>query len=173
DGLPTYHLAHAVDDSTMRVNLILRADEWLSTLPLHVQLFQAIGFPLPQYAHIAPIGKLDGSSKRKLSKRKDPEAAVNYHLAAGYPRQAILEYLLNIANSSFEESRKANPNTPFTEFKLRLENMSASISLFDQDKLDSISRDLIATYSAQEVYDAITDWAQHYNPELEIGRAHV
>jgi glutamyl-tRNA synthetase len=166
DGLPTYHFAHVVDEPTMRVNLVLRADEWLSTLPLHVQLFEATELPLPRYAHIAPIGKMDGSSKRKLSKRKDPEAAVNYYLEAGYPRQAILEYLLNVANSAFEEWRNDNPTAPFTEFPFRLEQMSSSVSLFDKDKLDSISRNLIATYSAQEVHDAIVAWAQAYNLEL-------
>src|SRR5512135_1905310 len=102
DGLPTYHFAHAVDDPLMRINLILRGDEWLSTLPLHVQLFEALGIPLIRYATIAPIGKMDGTSKRKLSKRKDPEAAVSYYYGRGYPRQAIIEYLFNIANSSFE-----------------------------------------------------------------------
>ena len=167
DGLPTYHFAHVVDDTTMRVNLILRADEWLSTLPLHVQLFRAAGLPLPTFAHIAPIGKMDGNSKRKLSKRKDPEAAVSYYLEAGYPRQAILEYLLNIASSSFEEWRTANPTAPLADFALRLENMSPSVSLFDQDKLDSISKNLIALYSAQEVYDAVLAWAQSYDPALE------
>lgn len=166
DGLPTYHFGHVVDDTTMRVNLILRADEWLSTLPLHVQLFKAFDLPLPRYAHIAPIGKLEGSSKRKLSKRKDPEAAVSYYLETGYPRQAILEYLLNIANSAFEEWRVANPTLPFTDFKFELENMSPSLSLFDKDKLDSISRDLIATYSAEEVYTAIVEWAQAYDADL-------
>jgi glutamyl-tRNA synthetase len=166
DGLPTYHLAHVVDDSTMRVNLALRADEWLSTLPLHIQLFEAVGVPVPQYAHIAPIGKMDGTSKRKLSKRKDPEAAVNYYLEAGYPRRALLEYLLNVANSSFEDWRMANPDEPFTAFELRLDNMSASIALFDKDKLDSIARDIIAGYRAPEVYAAVLAWAQTYDAEL-------
>lgn len=166
DGLPTYHFAHAVDDSTMRVNLVLRADEWLSTLPIHFELFRAIEYPLPLYAHIAPIGKLDGTSKRKLSKRKDPEAAVNYYLQAGYPRRAILEYLLNVANSAFEGWRKENPDKPFTEFTLRLDGMSPSVSLFDKDKLDSIARDIVATYNAQEVYEAVLAWAQSYDPDL-------
>lgn len=165
-GLPTYHFAHVVDDAIMRVSLVLRADEWLSTLPLHVQIFHAFGLPLPRFAHIAPIGKMDGTSKRKLSKRKDPEAAVSYYLEAGYPRQAILEYLLNVANSSFEEWRNANPSAPFTRFPFVLEHMSSSISLFDKDKLDSISRNLIATYTAQEVHEAVVAWGESYNPEL-------
>lgn len=166
DGLPTYHLAHAVDDPLMRVNLVLRADEWLSTLPLHVQLFEAFGQPLIDYAHIAPIGKLDGNSKRKLSKRKDPEAAVAYYYQKGYPRQAILEYILNIANSSFEDWRRENPAAALDDFDLKLERMSNSIAMYDPLKMDSVSKDVIAQYSAAGVYEQALDWARQYDPPL-------
>ncbi|MBE0697258.1 MAG: hypothetical protein IH586_10075 [Anaerolineaceae bacterium] len=166
DGLPTYHFAHAVDDPLMRVNLILRADEWLSTLPLHVQLFEALNQPLIPYAHIAPIGKIDGASKRKLSKRRDPEAAVSYYQSKGYPDRAILEYILNIANSSFEDWRKANPDSPLEEFELTLGRMSISLALFDAQKLDSVSKDVIARFSLERLYKELHTWASHYDPSL-------
>ncbi len=166
DGLPTYHLAHAVDDPLMRVNLILRGEEWLSTLPLHVQLFEALNQPLIRYAHIALIGKMDGASKRKLSKRKDPEAAVSYYDQRGYPRQAILEYILNIANSSFEDWRKAHPGSTLEDFDVRLERMSNSMALYDPVKMDSVSRDIIAQYSPAELYQQIYAWAHAYDPAL-------
>ncbi|NDJ35247.1 MAG: glutamate--tRNA ligase [Chloroflexi bacterium] len=166
DFLPTYHFAHAVDDTLMRVNLIVRGDEWLSTLPLHVQLFEMLDLPVPTYAHISPIGKQDEGSKRKLSKRKDPEAAASYYLEKGYPARAILEYCLNLINSQFENWRVENPEAPFAEFPLDLSRMSPSLALFDLDKLDSISKDVIATYNAQEVYQAALDWAREYDPDL-------
>ena len=166
DGLPTYHLAHAVDDPLMRVTLILRADEWLSTLPLHVQLFEALNLPIIDYAHIAPLGKMDGTSKRKLSKRKDPEAAVTYYYQKGYPRQAILEYILNIANSSFEDWRRANPDAPLGDFELKLDRMSNSAALYDPLKMDSVSKDVIAKYSAAEVYEQVVEWAGQYDAPL-------
>jgi glutamyl-tRNA synthetase len=166
DGLPTYHFAHAVDDSLMRINLVLRADEWLSTLPLHVQLFEAIDQPLITYAHIAPIGKIDGISKRKLSKRKDPEAAVSYYRAKGYPDRAVLEYILNIANSSFEDWRRSNPDTPFEGFTLKLERMSSSVALFDLVKMDSVSKEVIARMSTAQVYADLHTWAEQYDPTL-------
>lgn len=166
DGLPTYHFAHAVDEPTMRVNLVLRADEWLATWPLHVQLFAALGQPLPIYAHIAPIGKMDGSSKRKLSKRKDPEAAVGYYHVRGYPDRAIREYLMHIASSFYEDWRTANPDRPIEDFPLRLDQMSVSIALFDQEKLDSISRDIIAGYSPEETYDGMLAWARRHDAPL-------
>lgn len=166
NSLPTYHFAHAVDDTLMRVNLITRGDEWLPSLPLHVQLFEFIGQPLPTYAHIAPIAKLDGNSKRKLSKRKDPEANVMYFYEAGYPVQAVAEYLLNLANSDFFEWRKENPDKPYTEFPLKLETMNNSSALFDIVKLNDISKDVVATYSAEQVYDLGMTWAREHDPEL-------
>lgn len=166
DGLPTYHMGMPIDDTLMRINLILRADEWLATLPLHVQIFGAIHQPVPLFAHIAPIGKQEGSSKRKLSKRKDPEAAVSYYHQAGYPKEAIAEYLMNIANSSFEAWREQNPGAPIADFRVEPRQMSASIALFNLDKLDSIGKDIIAGYSAPEVYGRALAWARVYDPDL-------
>ena len=164
DGLPTYHLAVVVDDMLMGVNLILRGDEWLSTLPLHVELFELLGFQQPTFAHIAPIGKLEGSTKRKLSKRKDPEANVAYYAEKGYPKESILSYLMNIADSSFEDWRVENPTDPLAEFPFNLKNMSVSIALFDPQKLDSVSQEVIATLSFDELFDAVNQWAQQYSP---------
>lgn len=166
NGLPTYHFAHVIDDTLMRVNMIIRGDEWLPSAPLHVQVFEYIGQPLPNFAHIAPIAKMDGSSKRKLSKRKDPEANVMYFYERGYPEQAVTEYLLNLANSDFYEWRKANPTAPNTEFQLRLEKMGVSSALFDLVKLNDISKDVIATYTAEQVYEYGVAWARQYDPEL-------
>lgn len=172
DGLPTYHFAHVVDETLMRVNLVLRADEWLPTLPLHVQLFEAIGQPLPRFAHIAPIGRQEGGSKRKLSKRRDPEAAVSYYHEAGYPVEAIREYLLHVANAAFEPWRAEHPAEPLEAFPLRLNQMSVSIALFDLAKLDAISKDQIAALSAVQVYDAALLWADRFDaPMAAILRA--
>jgi glutamyl-tRNA synthetase len=166
NGLPTYHFAHVVDDITMRVNIVTRGDEWLTSAPLHIQLHEMLAFPHPVYAHLAPIAKMDGTSKRKLSKRKDPEADVAYYHALGYPAQAVTEYLLNLANSDFYDWRKANPLVPNTQFEVRLEKMQVASPLFDPVKLNDISKDVVATYSAQQVYDAALAWATAYNPQL-------
>jgi glutamyl-tRNA synthetase len=166
NALPTYHFAHVVDDTLMRVNLITRGDEWLPSLPLHVQLFEFTGQTVPQYAHIAPIAKIDGSSKRKLSKRKDPEADMTYYYTAGYPERAVTEYLLNLANSRFEDWRKAHPTTPNTEFEFRLEDMGKSSPLFDIVKLNDISKNVVATYTAEQVYETALAWAKANMPDL-------
>ena len=123
DGLPTYHFAHAVDDHLMRTTHIIRGDEWLSSIPLHLQLFHELGFKAPKYAHIAPIMKNDNGNKRKLSKRKDAEAAVSYYEEEGIPEEAVKEYLLNIANSNFENWRRTNPDKKMEEFELQLSKM--------------------------------------------------
>jgi glutamyl-tRNA synthetase len=164
--LPTYHFAHVVDDTLMRVNIITRGDEWLPSAPLHVQLFEYLEQPVPLYAHIAPIAKMDGTSKRKLSKRKDPEANVAYYYERGYPQQAVTEYLLNLANSSFYDWRKANPAAPNSEFHLRLEDMGVSSPLFDPVKLNDISKDIVATYNADQVYGYVLAWAKQYDPRF-------
>ena len=135
DGLPTYHFAHAVDDHLMHTTHVIRGDEWLSSVPLHLQLFHELGFKAPKYAHIAPIMKNDNGNKRKLSKRKDPEAAVSYYAEEGIPAEAVKEYLLNIANSNFENWRRANPDKQLDEFELQLNKMSVSGALFDMVKL--------------------------------------
>jgi glutamyl-tRNA synthetase len=164
--LPTYHFAHVIDDTLMRVNLIIRGDEWLPSAPLHIQVFEAIEQPIPRFAHVAPIAKMDGTSKRKLSKRKDPEANVMYFYETGYTVQAVTEYLLNLANSGFYDWRKANPTAPNRDFAVQIESMQVSSALFDLIKLNDISKDVIATFSNQQVYDQALAWAKQYQPEL-------
>ncbi len=166
DGLPTYHFAVVIDDVLMGVNLVLRGDEWLGTLPLHVQLYEAFGFTQPVFAHIAPIGKKEGATKRKLSKRKDPEANVAYYFEKGYPTEAILAYLLNIADSSFEEWRLQNPRMPIADYPLKLGNMSDSIALFDLVKLNSVSRETIAAYSTEKIVQHILQWSEEFAPHI-------
>ena len=167
DGLPTYHFAHAVDDHLMGTTHVIRGDEWLSSIPIHLQLFQMLGFKTPKYAHIAPIMKEDEGGKRKLSKRKDPEAAVSYYTEIGVPKEAVIEYLLNIANSNFESWRKQNPNASLNDFVLQLNKMSVSGALFDIVKILDISKTVISKYTAHEIYDNSTKWAKTYDKELE------
>ena len=167
DGLPTYHFAHAVDDHLMHTTHVIRGDEWLSSVPLHLQLFQMLEFKAPKYAHIAPIMKEDEGGKRKLSKRKDPEAAVSYYTEIGVPKEAVIEYLLNIANSSFELWRKQNPNASIDEFELQLNKMSVSGALFDIVKILDIAKTVISKFSAEKVYEKSLKWATKYDKELE------
>ena len=166
DGLPTYHFAHAVDDHLMHTTHVIRGDEWLSSVPLHLQLFAEMGFKAPKYAHISPIMKNDDGGKRKLSKRKDPEAAVSYYKENGIPNLAVKEYLLNIANSNFENWRKQNKEADISEFNFELNKMSVSGALFDMVKLLDVSKIVISKYSAEEVYEASLNWANTYDKEL-------
>ena len=166
DGLPTYHFAHAVDDHLMGTTHVIRGDEWLSSIPLHLQLFYELGFKAPKYAHIAPIMKNDDGNKRKLSKRKDPEAAVSYYAEQGIPAEAVEEYLLNIANSTFENWRRQNKEASIDEFDLQLNKMSVSGALFDMVKLLDVSKIVISKYTAQEVYNQSYQWAKKYDSEL-------
>jgi glutamyl-tRNA synthetase len=163
DGLPTYHFAHLVDDYLMRTTHVIRGEEWLSSLPIHLQLFEVFGFKAPAYAHTPTVMKLDGDSKRKLSKRKDPEAAVSYYKEAGYPNVSVVEYLLNIINSNFEDWRAANPTTDYHDFKVNLDKMSKSGALFDLVKLGDVSKDVIARMKADIVYDNYIAWAKLYD----------
>jgi len=166
-GLPTYHMAHAVDDHYMGTTHVLRGDEWLSSLPLHLQLFEALGWKPPQYGHLAPIQKLEGNSKRKISKRKDPEANAMLYEEVGYPSEAVVEYLLNLANSTFEDWRKENPDKDNHEFTLTLERLANSNGpLFDFVKLNDISKEIISRKSAAEIYDRGLAWAKQYSPKL-------
>ena len=167
DGLPTYHFAHAIDDHLMGTNMVIRGDEWLSSVPLHLQLFYSLEFKAPRYAHIAPMMKIDGEGKRKLSKRKDPEAAVNYYKEEGIPKEAVKEYLMNIANSNFEIWRKQNPMTPMMEFEFDIRKMGVSGALFDMVKMLDVSKTVISKYTAEEVYDAVAMWAEEYDEELK------
>ena len=166
DGLPTYHFAHAVDDHLMRTTHVIRSDEWLSSVPLHLQLFHELGFKAPKYAHISPIMKNDNGNKRKLSKRKDPEAAVSYYKEEGIPVNAVKEYLLNIANSTFENWRRANPDKSIDEFDFQLNKMSVSGALFDMVKLLDIGKTVISKMTAEEVYENSIKWAEEYDKEL-------
>lgn len=166
DGLPTYHFAHAVDDHLMRVTHVIRGDEWVSSLPLHLELFRALGFKPPKYAHTATIMKDDNGSKRKISKRKDPEAAVSYYHEQGIPSDAVVEYLLNIANSSFEPWRRANKDKDIKEFELQLNKMSVSGAVFDMVKLLDVSKNVISKYSSEKIYEETLKWASKYDEEL-------
>lgn len=167
DGLPTYHFAHAVDDHLMHTTHVIRSDEWLSSVPLHLQLFQELGFKAPKYAHISPIMKNDNGNKRKLSKRKDPEAAVSYYEELGIPSLAVKEYLLNIANSTFENWRRQNKDAKLEEFDFNLNKMSVSGALFDMVKLQDVSKIVISKMSAEEVYEEALKWAERHDKELE------
>ncbi len=167
DGLPTYHFAHAVDDHLMRTTHVIRGDEWLSSLPVHLELFNALGVKPPKYAHIAPIMKEEDGAKRKLSKRKDPEAAVEYYAKEGIPAEAAKEYLLNIANSNFEGWRRQNKNAPIDEFELQLNKMSVSGALFDMVKLLDISKSVISRLTKEEVYDYAINYANEYDEDLK------
>lgn len=166
DGLPTYHFAHAIDDHLMRTTHVIRGDEWLSSVPLHLQLFHELGFKAPKYAHIAPIMKNDEGNKRKLSKRKDAEAAVSYYEEEGIPEEAVKEYLLNIANSNFENWRRANPDQSMDEFELQLNKMSVSGALFDMVKLLDVGKSVISRMTAEKVYEEASKWAQKHDDEL-------
>ena len=166
DGLPTYHFAHAVDDHLMGTTLVTRGDEWIPSVPLHLQLFYVLGFKAPKFAHTAPLMKIDGESKRKLSKRKDPEAAVSYYKEEGIPKQAVLEYLMNIANSNFEIWRKQNPDKSMEEFPFDLKKMGVSGALFDMVKMLDVSKNVISKYSAEKVYEDSYNWAKEYDEEL-------
>lgn len=166
DGTPTYHFAHAVDDHLMRTTCVIRGDEWISSVPIHLQLFYLCGFKAPKYVHISPIMKEENGGKRKLSKRKDPEAAVSYYSEMGYPRGAVWEYLMTLANSNYEDWRLANPDADIDDFKFTFSKMSKAGALFDIVKLTDISKNYISKLSAEEVYDMVTDWAEENNAKL-------
>ena len=166
DGLPTYHFAHAIDDTLMDISFVLRGDEWLSSQPLHMEIFDALGFEQLQYGHISPLMKMDNGGKRKLSKRKDPESAVSYYVENGYPINAVKDYLLNIANSNFYDWRVQNPDKDILDFELKLEKFNKAGALFDITKLNDISKEYISTLSAQEVYDFVLEWAEKFNTDI-------
>lgn len=166
DGIPTYHFAHVVDDYLMGTTNVIRGDEWISSIPIHLQMFYMLGIKPPKYAHIAPIMKEDEGGKRKISKRKDPEAAVTYYDEEGYPADGVIEYLLNLANYTFEDFRKANKTAHWSEFKLEMSKMSNSGGLFDLVKLSDVCKNKIASYTAEKVYDLASEWARKYDKEL-------
>ncbi len=166
DGIPTYHFAHAVDDHLMHTTHVVRGDEWLPTLPFHLQLFRSLGFKPPKYLHIGPLMKMDGESKRKLSKRKDPELALTYYREAGFPVASVYEYLMTVLNSNFEDWRRANPDAPTDNFKFSYKKMNPAGSLFDAAKLRDVSKNVISRMSTDRIYDEVVAWAKDYDEEL-------
>ena len=166
DGIPTYHFAHAVDDHLMGTNLVIRGEEWLPSLPKHLQLFYYLGFKAPKYMHISQIMRLDeNGNKKKLSKR-DMGANLDDYAAMGYAPEAVAEYVLTLLNSNFEEWRAANPAEPYTAFPFNIKKMSASGCLFDFQKLNDVSKNVLSRMSADEIYDGVTAWAATYDKEL-------
>ncbi|MDD5954727.1 MAG: glutamate--tRNA ligase family protein [Firmicutes bacterium] len=166
DGIPTYHFAHAVDDHLMHTTHVVRGDEWMATLPFHIQLFKALGFKLPKYVHIGPLMKMDGASKRKLSKRKDPELALTYYKAEGFPIAAVREYIMTILNSNFEDWRRANPDANIDDFKFSAKKLNPAGSLFDYAKLIDVSKNVISRMDAQEVYTLLVEWAAEFDADF-------
>lgn len=166
DGIPTYHFAHAVDDHLMHTTHVMRGDEWISSVPKHIQLFKLLGFKVPKFAHISPIMKLDNGAKRKISKRKDPEAAVHFFAEQGFPAENVIEYLMTIAASDFEDWRRANPTASYKDFKFNLKKMSVSGALFDEVKLLDVSKNRICLLTSQQVYDYVTAWAEEFDKEF-------
>ena len=166
-GIPTYHFAHVVDDHLMRTTHLVRGAEWLPSLPIHVELFEKMGWETPIYCHTAQLMKLDeNGNKRKLSKREDPELSLDYYRNLGYHPAAVREYLLTILNSNFEEWRMANPDADIDEFAFTTEKMSTGGALFDLNKLNDISKDVLLKFTAAELYDFLKAWAEEFKPEI-------
>ncbi len=163
DGLPTYHFAHAVDDSLMHTTHVTRGDEWLSSVPVHLELFKTLGYEAPCYAHLATIQKEEDGKRRKISKRKDPEADVLYYSKEGIPTEAVKLYLMTLANSNFEEWYLQNKEKNIDEFEMKFENMSTSGGLFDMEKLLNISRNYLSRITAKEMYENTLEWALKYD----------
>ncbi|MEA4891475.1 MAG: glutamate--tRNA ligase [Peptococcaceae bacterium] len=162
DGIPTYHFAHVIDDHFMRITHILRGEEWLSTLPYHIELFNTLGWQPPVFCHTTVLMKMEGETKRKLSKRKDPELGLDYYRSLGYHPAAVREYLLTVLNSNYEEWRLANPGLPMEEFAFTTAKMGSSGALFDLNKLSDVSKEVLAGLSAQAVAEFLLDWARTY-----------
>ena len=168
NGIPTYHFAHVIDDHRMGTTHVVRGEEWLMSLPIHVELFTKLGFEMPVYCHTAVLMKVDEETgnKRKLSKRKDPELSLDYYRKQGYHPQAVKEYLLTILNSNFEEWRMANPDADIDEFDFTTEKMSSAGALFDLNKLNDISKDVLLKIPADELADFILGWAKEFKPQI-------
>ena len=163
DGLPTYHFAHLVDDHFMHTTIVTRGEEWLPSLPIHLELFESMNWKAPKYAHLPVIMKLDNGNKRKLSKRKDSEAAISYFLEDGYPVSAVKEYLYTIANSNYEEWRMEHPDASYDEFTFSFDKMSLDGALFDLEKLRNISKELIGKYSKDEMTEEMKKYTKVYD----------
>lgn len=169
DGIPTYHFAHAIDDHFMRTTLVIRGEEWLSSLPIHIELFKVLGFKLPKYGHNCSIQKIDGETRRKLSKRKDPEASLNYYREQGYHPEAVRTYMMTLLNSNFEEWLLKFPDKPLDEFKYSIGKMGKSGALFDIVKLNDISKTYMAKLDEKEMYSFLKEWADEFGNETEKG----
>ena len=167
-GIPTYHFAHVVDDHLMRTTHVVRGEEWLMSLPIHVELFEKMGWESPTYCHTAVLMKIDdeNGNKRKLSKRKDPELSLDYYRNEGYHPEAVKEYLLTILNSNFEEWRMANPDTPADQFLFTTDKMSSGGALFDLNKLNDVSKDVLLKIPAAELTKFMIEWAREFRPEI-------
>lgn len=168
DGVPTYHFAHICDDHFMRTTHVIRGEEWISSVPKHIALFKACGYKVPKYAHTPQVMKIDeeDGTKRKLSKRKDPEAAVSYFVEKGFPKESVLEYLVTLLNSNFEDWRRANPTADVFDFPFNLKKMNASGCLFDLVKLTDVSKNVISVMNAQTVYSLVEKWACVYDTDF-------
>ena len=168
DGIPTYHFAHVCDDHFMRTTHVIRGEEWLSSVPKHIALFRACGYRAPKYVHTAQVMKIDeqDGTKRKLSKRKDPEAAVSYFVEKGFPKESLIEYLLTLLNSNFEDWRRANKTADAMDFPFKLKKMGASGCLFDLKKLTDVSKNVISLMNAETVYARTLAWAEEYAPDF-------
>ena len=167
DGIPTYHFAHAIDDHFMRTTLVIRGEEWLSSLPIHLELHKVLGFKPPKYAHTSSLMKMDGGTKRKLSKRKDPELSLDYYRKAGYFPRAVVKYLMTVLNSNFEEWLLKNPDGDYKEFKFKIEKMGKSGALFDLDKLSDMSKTEISRLTAEECYGFLKGWVDEFGTEKD------
>lgn len=168
DGIPTYHFAHVCDDHLMRTTHVIRGEEWISSVPKHIALFRACGYKAPKFAHTPQVMKIDEETgdKRKLSKRKDPEAAVSYFVEEGFPKESLIEYLLTLISSGFEDWRRANPGVPAMEYPFNLKKMASSGCLFDLVKLNDVSKNVISVMNAKQVYEAVAEWAKAYDEEF-------
>lgn len=168
DGIPTYHFAHCCDDHFMGTTHVIRGEEWISSVPKHIALFKACGYRVPKYAHTPQVMKFDEETgdKRKLSKRKDPEAAVSYFVVEGFPKESLTEYLLTLLSSGFEDWRRANPGIPAMDYPFNLKKMSPSGCLFDLVKLTDVSKNVISKFDAQTVFNLVTAWVEANDPQL-------
>ena len=170
DGIPTYHFAHAIDDHFMRTTLVIRGEEWLASLPVHLELHKALGFKPPRYAHTSSLMKIDGGNKRKLSKRKDPELSLDYYRRAGYYPPAVVKYLMTVLNSNYEGWQLKNPDADWREFKFGIDKMGKSGALFDLEKLSDVSRTEISGLTPEECYGFLKSWADEFGSETEKKR---
>ncbi len=166
NGLPTYHFAHVVDDHFMHTTHVIRGEEWLSTLPVHVELFEVLGWDLPVYCHTAHLMKNDGGTRRKLSKRKDPEMSLSYYMEKGYHPLSVREYLMVLLNSDYEEWRLSHPAAPLEDFPVRLDKMATSGALYDMQKLDDVAKESLLHVSDEDLAAFFIDWARVYKPEV-------